>query len=330
MAGKTIVELPTNSLLPSGYVSPVFVYQDSNDLHTYKVAWNTFLQYIYNYCIDATESNITISFENNKIVFRGGSDAQKWYFSETQPQSANEGDLWFHTDSTNLGNIDEYSNEEEWVYITNARGADGEKGEDGITPHIDSITKHWMIGETDTNVIAEGQAGEQGEQGEKGDTGYSISASATPITGGTRITIHSTDPSVTDITFDVMNGNSGSYEQGNGISIAGNVISVKIGNGLQINSQTGNIDVVSQGSSISVSDQLTLSESSWVNKTQTVSFAHNTTHRNVVDITPSEMPVWAECGVYAISETSNDITFMCQTVPSQNLTFKVTSMEVNT
>ena len=32
-------------------------------------------------------------------------------------------------------------------------------GVDGITPHIDSTTKHWMIGDTDTGVIAEGSDG---------------------------------------------------------------------------------------------------------------------------------------------------------------------------
>ena len=35
----------------------------------------------------------------------------------------------------------------------------GISGKDGITPHIDSTTKHWMIGNTDTGVIAEGSDG---------------------------------------------------------------------------------------------------------------------------------------------------------------------------
>lgn len=40
------------------------------------------------------------------------------------------------------------------------RGAKGDKGLDGsngLTPSIDSNTKHWMIGNTDTGIIAEGQ-----------------------------------------------------------------------------------------------------------------------------------------------------------------------------
>lgn len=38
----------------------------------------------------------------------------------------------------------------------------GPAGENGITPHIDSTTKHWMIGTTDTGVVAQGQPGEPG------------------------------------------------------------------------------------------------------------------------------------------------------------------------
>ena len=37
-----------------------------------------------------------------------------------------------------------------------SNGADGVAGVDGISPHIDSTTKHWFVGETDTGVIAEG------------------------------------------------------------------------------------------------------------------------------------------------------------------------------
>ena len=46
-----------------------------------------------------------------------------------------------------------------------AEGADGTDGEDGVTPHIDSVTKHWMIGSQDTSIIAEGQDGKDGVDG---------------------------------------------------------------------------------------------------------------------------------------------------------------------
>ena len=44
--------------------------------------------------------------------------------------------------------------------VTNGTdGTDGQDGSDGLTPSIDPDTKHWMIGETDTNVKAEGTDG---------------------------------------------------------------------------------------------------------------------------------------------------------------------------
>lgn len=46
----------------------------------------------------------------------------------------------------------------------------GDKGDDGLTPRIDPITKHWFIGETDTGVLAEGQNGADGQDGKDGAT----------------------------------------------------------------------------------------------------------------------------------------------------------------
>lgn len=48
------------------------------------------------------------------------------------------------------------------ITITDASGTttadltNGTDGTDGITPHIDETTKHWIIGDTDTGIIAEG------------------------------------------------------------------------------------------------------------------------------------------------------------------------------
>lgn len=60
-----------------------------------------------------------------------------------------------------------------WFLGTNdtgvtAEGKDGTDGEDGVTPHIDSVTKHWMIGSQDTSIIAEGQDGKDGVDGKDG------------------------------------------------------------------------------------------------------------------------------------------------------------------
>ena len=42
-------------------------------------------------------------------------------------------------------------------------GSKGLDGSNGLTPTIDPKTKHWMIGGTDTGVIAEGQAGKDAD-----------------------------------------------------------------------------------------------------------------------------------------------------------------------
>lgn len=333
MAGKMINQLPTEIAWGTDHNNHVMPYQSANDDITYKIKLSDIIDTILNNHI-AVMGDISKAVANHTLtltVANSGDDAQTWYISDTQPSEANVGDLWLHTDTTYFGDIDEYSDVEgtmTWMLKANMKGADGANGSDGadgadgITPHIDSTTKHWMIGEVDTNVKAEG------EDGDKGDTGYSISATTTVITGGTRVTIHSTDPNVTDISFDVMNGSAGSYVQGDGINISGNVIAFKPGSGLSVNAQTGNIDVTSSGSSATVSQTLTLTSSGWNNKSQTVSFTHDTSKRNCIDITPSEVPKWAEYGVYAVSETASGITFNCLTTPSEALTFKVTSMEV--
>ena len=65
------------------------------------------------------------------------------------------------------------------------------EGQDGITPMIDTTTKHWMLGETDTNVIAEGQ------------DGFSPTVSFTNISGGRTMTVVTNDGTVTT---DIMDG----------------------------------------------------------------------------------------------------------------------------
>lgn len=43
--------------------------------------------------------------------------------------------------------------------ISTIKGDPGKDGKDGLTPHIDSATKHWFIGTTDTGILAEGKNG---------------------------------------------------------------------------------------------------------------------------------------------------------------------------
>lgn len=54
---------------------------------------------------------------------------------------------------------------------TGPQGPKGDDGENGITPHINPSNKHWMLGNTDTGIVAEGQDGADGAKGDKGDKG---------------------------------------------------------------------------------------------------------------------------------------------------------------
>lgn len=53
--------------------------------------------------------------------------------------------------------------ETEW--LESLKGSDGDKGDNGITPHIDETTKNWFIGDTDTGILAQGTNGKDGKDG---------------------------------------------------------------------------------------------------------------------------------------------------------------------
>ena len=51
------------------------------------------------------------------------------------------------------------------------RGVQGPAGNDGITPHIDSVTGNWFVGSIDTGIHAQGETGQTGPTGPQGPTG---------------------------------------------------------------------------------------------------------------------------------------------------------------
>lgn len=55
--------------------------------------------------------------------------------------------------------------------ISTIKGDPGKDGTDGLTPHIDSVTKHWFLGTADTGVKAEGKDGVDGVNGVDGTDG---------------------------------------------------------------------------------------------------------------------------------------------------------------
>ena len=150
-----------------------------------------------------------------------------------------------------------------------------------VAPTIDPTTKHWIIGETDTGVVAEGQDGAQGQQGVAGDDGASIFFTVENITGGHSVTISSTDTSVSDRTFNVMDGINGS----DGDSISATTTAIAGGHRVTItHTDTSKIDQsfdVMDGTEIiqTTSDnrQVTLLVSGWSGEsapyTQTVTYS---------------------------------------------------------
>ncbi len=83
-----------------------------------------------------------------------------------------------------------------------------------------------------------------------------------------------------------------------------------------------------------VSPELVLSENSWTKNsdgkyTQTVVVGMNTSKRNEIDVDADSLEEWGKCFVLAISENNNGVVFEANTVPSKNLSFRITSTEVN-
>lgn len=80
---------------------------------------------------------------------------------------------------------------------------------------------------------------------------------------------------------------------------------------------------------ITTTETLTLTAADWADNSQTVECTLDTSKRNVIDVLPESVAAWAAAGVLGILETETGITFQCNSVPTANLYFRVTSMEVN-
>jgi len=103
--------------------------------------------------------------------------------------------------------------------------------------------------------------------------------------------------------------------------------------GVITNASNVTITVPSSGDSaggVKISNLLTLNANGWDSntKTQKVTFELDTAKYNIIDITITELESWAAYKVSPITESSTGITFSCETIPTNNLTFKVVSMNV--
>ena len=98
-----------------------------------------------------------------------------------------------------------------------------------------------------------------------------------------------------------------------------------------LNSSVANINnnvIPTLQTKITQSAQITIAVTDWANNEATVSYTHDTTKRNIIDVLSTETNIWKTNEVYADSETGTGIIFKCTTTPSVDLHFYVTSMEV--
>lgn len=79
-----------------------------------------------------------------------------------------------------------------------------------------------------------------------------------------------------------------------------------------------------------ITNVITISKDLWVNNSQTVKVIHDTNKRNSIDVVTEDIESWVSSGVCAISETSNDITFTCNQVPTTDLNFRLSSIITST
>lgn len=109
-----------------------------------------------------SESNGTLLWDGSKI---GGGGLDFSALSDAMTTGTLTG-LTITADTTNE-NFDitvtglptiSINNNDEWT-IDGVSTGHSSKGDNGLTPTIDSTSKHWMIGSTDTNIVAEGQDG---------------------------------------------------------------------------------------------------------------------------------------------------------------------------
>ena len=75
----------------------------------------------------------------------------------------------------------------------------------------------------------------------------------------------------------------------------------------------------------------TIAVSDWVDGRATVAGTFNVSTSYLNDVVPTmgERATWNSCGVYPVAITATDITFECDTTPTEPLTFKVTQTLVD-
>lgn len=154
-----------------------YIYQEGNNLLVFadEVDYETYSQ-------DHSKRDLIIqwiSIYNHIAYANKDSQGNIIDFSTSVSEGKDYFGICINSSENNPENPSEYN----WVYIKGApgtngldgrdgidglNGLNGINGQDGITPTIDPSTKHWMIGDIDTGVVAEGINGQKGEPGTNG------------------------------------------------------------------------------------------------------------------------------------------------------------------
>ena len=148
----------------------------------------------------------------------------------------------------------------------------------------------------------------------------------------TDLTAHTTDTSVHVSTDERTNWNAAKSHADSAhapSNAQANIIETITVNGSALTPINKSVDISVPVDILTVSGELTLTASGWSDNTQTVSANVDTSRRNVIDVTPSSLASWNSCGVYASSESSTGITFKCDSVPSVDLTFNISSFLIS-
>lgn len=210
MADIKIRELETGSFSNN---SDYFVVA-TNSGNTVKIPYSALVTFLFGTSL-VQGSNITITDATQqdgikRYSISATSTGSMWYFGDTQPVSANENDYWLRTDAEHYGDVYQYDGSD-W----NKAGAfAGRDGQDGSAATVSVGTVTTGAAGTNASVINSGTTSAavfdftipRGADGTNGTDGTSLSFSVNTITGGHSVTLSSTDPNVSDVTFNVMDG----------------------------------------------------------------------------------------------------------------------------
>ena len=213
-------------------------------------------------------------------------------------------------------------------------------------PSIDSDTKHWLIGEEDTNVIAEGKVDI--------NTDCAVLYATLPASGWSNTAPYTQTVAVTSISADNMpivdlkysdtEDNWDSEEKAfaclTKITTANGSITavcrkekptVDFTIQMRVSGDVSGVNFASKSDleaiKTKMSQSITLSAASWDSetKTNTVSATVDTSRLNTPIPDAASLKAYAENGVYLSAETDTTLVFSCSEIPTEDITVKIKS-----